>query len=342
MSALKKSMVVTGLTGRIEPSYATPAVIVPATDGILMALSDRHAGLATLDYLWPGDLGPAPGNRGNLPRRGARGRFLAVPIPTRPRGPGAAYSATVLPSEDVLQMSCGFARAIVTTPGAERVTYTPELPGTIAPTSSTLEYFKRGEKWTSLGTLGTFEEVIDSGGPATRTWSMQGIGSPAITDEQIPPTIDYPLAGINPPRLAAVTLGAFTAIGVRRVTFNLGAELTARPDWVDAVHDGHGGFFISSLNPTLAIELETPSLVGTPFHAAGGIDPYQMLQTAPTLAVSYTLGTVQYNTRTVEFPQAQLLSVEQGNDGAIALTTLTFQATASKPGLNDLLSEVWA
>jgi hypothetical protein len=334
MSAPAKLMNLSALLLKAEVTYGTAVTLAAATDGHQLALSDRHPGLLTLGYLYDGRLGPSPGNLGDLRRVGPLGRTVSGEIPMRFRGAGTAYTSVVLPNLHTMLRISGFDATLNT--GV--YTYSPTADGT-AYTSATAEYYKRGERWSSRGTLASWGFRVEGAAPPIHTFSLQGIASAAIADAaMVAPT--YPNAGIAPPVAAGVvcTLGSWTVAGLKSATFAMNRALEGRVGLEAA--DTHLGFVPAGYDPELRLVVESTALVGTPFHTASGFDPYQLRASANNFAVALTVGATAFNRFRLNFAQAQLVDAVPGNEGPVATTELVIKPYASTPVANDILTLV--
>lgn len=334
MPAPAKLMNLSALLLKAEATYGTAVAVTSTADGHQLALSDRHPGLLSLDYLYDGRLGPSPGNLGDLRRVGAVGRAISGDLPMRFRGAGTTYTATVVPNIHVPLRISGFDSTLsggfyTYTPTADSVTYT----------SGTAEYYKRGEKWTSVGTLANWSFRFDSAAPPIHLFSVKGIASTAIADSaMVAPTYVNPT--IAPPVAAGITctIGSWTAIGVKAGSFTMNRAL--EPRWGAEVADAHLGFVPGGYDPELRLTVETSALVGTPYHTSSGLDPYILRSSANNFAVVLTIGGTSFNRYTLNLAQAQVADVIPSNDGPVATTELVIKPYASTPTANDICSVV--
>lgn len=338
-----KLMNLSALLAKLEtPSYGTSmAPLAAATDGQLLDLNDRHQGLFSLGYLFDGRLGPSPGNMGDLPTVGMLGRKVTGEAPMRPKGSGAAYSASVLPNIHLMRLISGFDHTVVTTPGSESVTYRLTADG-LAYKSATAEYFKRGEKWTAVGMLANWKSVFENMAPAMDLFDTRAICTAEIVDAaMVAPT--YPALAVRPPANVGmvVTIGSYLTARVLRAEYNTNRTIDTERMSLTAA-DGHLGFVPSGVSPEIRMTIEAPPIVAGPFHTSAGLDPYNLAKSANVLAVSIKQGSVQYNRRTIAMPTAQLVDFTPSNDGPKATLDLVFRGHASTPVLQqDLLTETW-
>lgn len=334
MPAPAKLMNLSALLLKAEATYGTAVAVTSTADGHLLALSDRHAGILTLDYLYDGRLGPSPGNLGDLRRVPQAGRAITGDIPMRFRGAGTTYAATVLPSLHTPWKIAGFDSTLsggfyTYTPTADSLTYS----------SGTAEYYKRGEKWTSRGTLASWGFQFDGAAPPIHTFGVRGIADTAIADaSMVAPT--YPNASVVEPLAAGVTctIGSWTAIGLKSGSFAMNRTMEARVG-LEAT-DAHLGFAPTGYDPELRLVVETSALVGPPYHTVAGLDPYTLRSSANNFAVVLTVGGASFNRFRLNLAQAQLVDAVPGNEGAVATTELVIKPYSSTPVANDICSIV--
>lgn len=334
MPAPAKLMNLSALLMKAEATYGTAVAVTATADGHLLALSDRHPGLLTMEYLYDGRLGPAPGNLGDLRRVGQVGRSISGELPMRFRGAGTTYAATVLPSLHTPWKIAGFDSTL----GSGAYTYTPTADSTTY-SSATVEYYKRGEMWRSLGTLADWGFRVEGAAPPIHTFNVRGIGSVAVTDAaMVAPA--YLNASVAPPVATGVTctIGSWTAVGLKSATFALNRSMEPRVG-IEAT-DAHLGFVPSGYDPELRLVVESTALVGTPYHTAAGFDPYVLRSSANNFAVVLTVGSTAYNRFTLNLPQAQVVDAVLGNEGAVATTELVIKPYHSTPVANDILNVV--
>ncbi|MFN2327030.1 MAG: phage tail tube protein [Gemmatimonadales bacterium] len=334
MPAPAKLMNLSALLLKKEATYGTAIAVTATADGHLLALSDRHPAILTMEYLYDGRLGPSPGNLGDLRRIGPVGRTVSGDIPMRFRGAGTTYAATVLPSLHTMLQISGFDATL----GSGAFTYTPTADSTTY-ASATAEYYKRGEMWRALGVLANWGFRVEGAAPPIHTFGVKGIASVAVADAaMVAPA--YQNVTVTPSIAAGLgcTIGDWTAVGVKSATFSM--NRTFEPRWGLEEADGHLGFFPTGYDPELRIVVESTALVGTPYHTSGGFDPYLLRTSANDFAVALTVGGVAFNRIKLNLPQAQLVDAVMGNEGAVATTELVIKPYNSTPILNDILNVV--
>lgn len=319
-----------GFMAKTESTYGTAVALAGATDGVQLAARPEPS----LEYLHDGSRGRAPGSGGKMQSVVPSGLGFAMTAEMEPVGAGAAYSAGVVPPGVHTLLRSGGMEAVGSfTGGAEKYTYTPES-GPTGFDSLTVEAYVAGQKHPGRGVYSTF--AIAAEGLVVPTWSfeLQGIGT--IPTDAALPSITYPVVTNLPPKATsiALTIGTFNIPKVRSFTFTVGRELHVRAD--QSGTDAHAGFTPGDRAPTLEVTIEAVTLhTASPWHTATTLNPYELKDDKIVVAVTIAVGTVQYKRWKLNLPQATLLEVEDGEDGATATWTLTFQPHVSTPILDD-------
>lgn len=340
MSYPAKRMNLSALLAKLEATYSVAVSLSAATDGHLLALSERAPGLLTLNYEYDGNIGPSPGNLGLLRRVGVLGRTVSGELPMRAKGNGstattAAYSATALPNIHTMLRISGFDNSI--SAGACTYTLTPD---SATYGSATMEYYKRGERWSARGVLADVRMEI--AGPQVPLWTfdIRGIADTVISDVAVvAPT--YPTLTTQEPLAAgmALSIGSYTAGVVRSCSFRLNRDIQTARTNLNAV-DLHAGFVPGGYQPELRVVVESTAL--TYPTSSSGFDPYRLMQGGDDLAVSFTVGTAVNNRYTIAMPQAQLMSFTPQNEGPIATMELVFMGRHSSPiAQGDAVTITW-
>jgi hypothetical protein len=319
-----KLMNLSALLAKVETTYGTAVAVTATADGHLLALSDRYPGLLTMGYVFDGQVGPAPGNLGMLKRLGTLGRTVTGQIPMRAKGAAATYASTVLPNIHTMLKISGFDATL----GGGFYTYTPTADS-ITYSSATMEYYKRGEKWTSRGTLANWSFTADNPGAPIHLFDIRGIADTAVADAtMVAPT--YPTLTTAEPLATGITcaIGSYTAPVIRSAAFNMNRNIDNPRINLNAA-DLHEGFVPNGYEPELRLVVESTAL--TYPTAVGGFDPYKMRLNAEAIAVSVTIGSTSFNKYTVSLPQAQLAEYTLQNDGPIGTVELVFKGYNSSP-----------
>lgn len=234
------------LLAKLETTYGVGATLAATTDGHLLALSDRYPGIFSAEYVYDGATGPAPGNLGMLRRVGAVGRSATGTIPMRAKGAGTTYTSTVLPNIHTMLKASGFDATLAT----GTYTYTPTVDSLVY-SSMALEAYKRGEKWKIIGALASCGFEIT--GPQVPLWQFEtkGILSDAVVDAaMVAPT--YPTLTMAEPlaKGLSLTIGAYTAVGVKSGSFKMNRVLEPRMDLT--VADAFAGYVPGGYDPNPA------------------------------------------------------------------------------------------
>jgi hypothetical protein len=319
-----KTMNLSALLAKVEATYGTAVAVTATQDGQLLALSDRFPGLLSFGYVFDGSVGPAPGNMAMLKRLGVLGRTVSGQIPMRAKGAAATYAATVLPNIHTMLKISGFDATLAS--GA--YTYTP-TPDSSTYASATMEYYKRGEKWSARGVLADWSMAASSPGAPIHTFDIRGIGDVAVTDAaMVAPT--YPTLSTLEPLAAGITtaIGTYASPIIRSCSFKMNRNIDNPRINLNAA-DIHEGFVPNGYDPELRLVIESTALVYP--TAAGGFDPYKMRLNAEVNAVAVTIGATQFNRYTIALPQAQLVDYNLQNDGPVGTVELVFKSYNSTP-----------
>jgi hypothetical protein len=256
-------------------------------------------------------------------------------------GAGAAYSASVFSSLHTFLRACGLEATGSFTGGSERWRFAPEV-GPTGLESLTIETYLDGQMYKLYGAYGTFE--IGAEGPVIPQWDFNFVGiADKPTDAAIPSITNYPPATRIPPKAenTAFTLGTFvTGAIVRRWRFVSGREHdTPRANQNTA--NAHAGFTPGGYAPTLEVTVEKTNLTTTPFHTATLLNPYELKELGTLLICNLVVGQTQYNRfkigagLTGAEAQAQIVDVQDGEDGPTSTWDLTIEFKPSSYTLND-------
>lgn len=340
MPAPAKLSQIAGLTAKEETTYGTAVSLTTTADGIQMQFDNRDMPWVTLNYVFDGDLGPSVGNLGTVLRAAKAGQSVQFEAPTRAKGTGTAYTASVVPSIHRLLKAAGFDAAATTTASSEKWTYTPTAPGT-GYTSLTTNLYGRGELVAMTGVLCDWSFDAPNQGPPTHRFAMSGLLNADISDVTTP-TITYPYTSLQAPVAQNCTfvLGNFTTNAVvKSASFTLGREIQPRAALTGTA--GHLGFIGRGRTPEARVVIESTALATTPFHASGGFDPYLLEKNGTSLAFSLQFGSTQYNRWKLAFAQAQVVAISPQVIDGVACYELTLRAHTSTPTAADDLSVVF-
>jgi len=315
-----------GVMVEAEAAYGDGATMVAGEDGLL-ALERPD-----VDYDWLHD-GQRRGESGpmshGIKRVGKSGLFGNVPIVCEAHGAGEAYSASKVPNIHDILVACGFTGTVDTTPGSEKYTY---VPG--AGVSAGIEVYNLEHKYILKGCYGDLS--ISSDAPDVPAWEFAMQGLLTQPSEAAVPSITYPT--VVPPKAVGIsfTLGNYTGGIVRGFDLSLNHEISSRVD--QNVAAGHGGFTLGGCRPTLNLTVEADAFTGDPYHGADAINPYQLAELATALALSFQIGSTQYNKWKLEASAAQIVDVEETDDGPSGLWVLTIELNPTTSGGKDNLT----
>lgn len=253
------------------------------------------------------------------------GCSFRVPI----RGAGAAYSATVKPRISPLLRACGFQETVVTTPGAETVTYVPRSESW---ESINLYYNWDGLLYKLLGTVGSVNFVVRTGGIMYAEFTFEGLYldpiDSAVVNVTGEPTVQFPV----------LLSGAFQ-IGTENYAapfqgwnLNMGGVLVADPD--PSAADGISRIYVVNRQPEGSFD-PTAVLKAT-------FDWYAKWKAGTIMDMSFTHGTVQYNKLTFTMSQVQTKDVAPGDRGQLGMFTTPFRVVSDSAAGDDEVSLVFA
>lgn len=326
-----------GFMAKVESSYGTPATLVGSNDGVL--LSQRPEPDFS-QYLDEGDRGRAPGGAPR-PRAAMSGRFGSLRLMSEMIGGGAAYSASVFGSIHTLLRGCGLEATGSFTGGSEKWTFAPEI-GPSGLDSLTMEAYLDGQLYKLSGAYGSFE--VGAEGPAVPEWDFNFMGlADKPTDVAIPAISSYPPATRLPAKSLGIgfTLGTFTAAVMRRWRFIQNREHdAARANQNTSA--GHQGFTPGGYNPILEVTIEKVTLATSgPYHTSSTLNPYELKELGTQLICKLDVGSTQYNRwklgagLTGGEAQAQIVGVEDGEEGPTSTWDLTIEFKSSSYTAND-------
>lgn len=325
-----------GLLGKKEASYNAGGSLSAATDGLLL---DEPVKIAA-SYAYDGGRPAPPAILGSQRRVSPAGRVVALSPKFSAKGPGIAYTASVLPNIHVPLQIAGFDAAVDVTGGAEKVTYTP-TPITGTHSSMVASVYGRGQLYPVQGIFSDL--TITADGPVVPTWefAMQGLAGTAFSEIALP-AITYPALTIDPPKATNIvfTLGAFTGGIIRKFSYK--HNRTPAPA-LDLNAGGHGGFRPGKRNPTIEVTFENTGFATTPFTGASTIDPYQLYDTGGNVACSIgPIGGTQYNKWKITAGAVQVMAAPvDDEDGPTALITLSLQLNPTTLNANDDITIVF-
>lgn len=316
---------------REEATYGTLATFNASTDGVIvMERPDLP-----LDYTSTGQRGAVPGSLGSQRRAKANGRSGSLPLMVEAKGRGAPYSGTDTASDlHALLKACGL---VATYSAAPTPNWVFSLDNALtAGTSVSVRLANGPVQYDLRGALGTFTFTGNPGEVAAFEFALQGIANDPVSQTLLG-TVTYPGLSVVPPvfESAQLVIGDFTTAVVRSVTCELGRAISPRRN-VNAA-GAHGGFAHGrAAGVRWRISIEQRSLVGSPFHTSGGLDPFQLISPTGAVApssfgVSCRFGSAQYNRGILSSPTCTLLNCTPGVDGSVATWDLEVEPFGTSP-----------
>jgi hypothetical protein len=335
-----KNIEALAIMAKAEATPGTPPAVAAATDGIqVIEKVPRFRRTPLFD-------GQRPFGQGTL------GRLQAAPkngfayemsdLLIEPKGPGAAYSASVLPLfVNRYLPACGLTAAVSTTPGSEKVEYTPTAPTAVMGTVAQEVYERAKKRIMDYGFCSFVYTAPDTGIPRFNFSGMFRENAEAA--DAALPAITYPGTALLPPAAVGVTftLGSYLTAKVREFSFDLGRRApTARRSQLAA--QGHAGFQWGPFEPRLSFLIEETALVGTPYHTSAGVNVDKLNKDSTVFGCGYKVGSVQYNRHEHQFPNGiQILDVEQTEEDSISMIRITAAPFAVSPVDSGWYKQVW-
>lgn len=319
MPALTKTTNVFGLLVDVETVYGDGATLAAGDDGVRLF---EEATLA-IGYENDGDRGGLIGRRARVAPTGQTG---SAPLRVEGKGAGAAYSASVLPEEDVLLRICGHERTDDFTVSSENVIYAPESDVS-SYESGGAELYSRGQRYDMAGMYGTMSFSLDSGF-LVYTFEVGGIVENDPVDIALPAIT---LSSVQPPQAQNITfdIGGVTGLVVRAANFTSSRATQNRLDINAAT--GLAGLAAGARDPQLEVTFESPTLAT--------YDPWADWSAGTLKAGSFRVGLAgapgQYNRLNFAAPQAQVIGVEEDSEDVATLYRVTYLLTETADGVND-------
>jgi hypothetical protein len=327
MSA-EKLVTIFGLEGAIETAYGDATT--PDQD-ILM----KEKAVLAIDYAHDGERGPAPGAGGMLLRAvpsGASGSFAPVVVG---RGFGAAYTdGSEILDFDVLMQACGHAATASGTPTI--IEYDP-VSALAAFESGSFALYGHGQKYLLNGAYGSLDFAMEVGAFLEFTFNLQGIVTTMPSDDvATAPALVYMAPTLIPPKAENITatLNGVADLVIRSVSFNQNREIDPRLGMIGA--NAHAGFSAGRRAPTMEWVVEAVEPIS-------GFNPYTLRDAGTKLSsCDFTIGVdTDKNAIKFEAAQAYITNVEDGEDGATALWTISMALSSSTPILDDDYKFTW-
>ena len=323
-----------------EGAYGGGGSLSASTDAIELWLENKQAALGSPGYNYDGSMGPQLAGLGQRQRVPPAGKFIKAALPLFFRGPGVAYSSSEKNSLHTILKACGMDATGSFGGGAEKWTFTPTAEGS-AITSLVDLLLHRGEEWKRDGVIGNLKIDAPDAKPPKFTFDSVGRGNADPVARAIG-ALTYGFQSVSIPLAcpAALVFGSYASAVVQSWSFDMGRSYeNFRPDLNAAGY--HAGYQPGVRNPIVVATIEQTALVGTPFHASGGINPQKLREAATAIAFSAQIGTAQYNRLKLSCPTVQLVGEPGYTEvNGVACLQLTFEAKVSAPGANDDFSIV--
>lgn len=304
---LKKREVI---LAKIESAYGVDATPAAATDAVFVEdPSWSHTGARMVER---------PGIRASLGQlqQVFAGTLMQVSFSCELKGPGAAYSATVRPEIDPLLRACAMAAAVVTTLGAETVTYTP-LSTTGSIESCTIYFYRDGKRFILTGCRGTAEFSLDTGAIGKVKFTFTG--HVAAEADVAVPTPTYDTTVPPPVKGGAFAIGAYSAI-VKSLMVNLNNTIATPPNL--SASDGYGEVRVTQRDVAGSFDPEDVLVATYPFVANWKAGTTAAIATG-------TIAGAQYNQYSFALPAVYYRELAPGDRDGVLTLAATFGAAES-------------
>lgn len=251
------------------------------------------------------------------------GRLCKVSFQAEVKGPGAAYSSSVLPALGKYLRACGFSVTVVTTPGSETATYKPASSGIPC---LTMAVYEDGTIIKMRGARGTVKFSGKKGEPLLADFAFTGVLD-SITDAAlIAPTFEDTI----PPVLLSsdFTVAGYAPV-MSSIDIDMACVITPRDSMNSA--DGYLSALYTDRYPVGKID---PEMTTVAAH-----DWYGRWKNGTPGAISMgAIGATQYNKFTVTAPKAVYTKVSDEDRSGIAVAGTDFQL-AMDTGDDELVIE---
>lgn len=237
-----------------------------------------------------------------------------------------AYSASVLPEIHPFMIAAGYAAVVVTTGGAETVTYKPAATALLGASEY---YYVDGKLYKILGAKADVDFAFDAGGPVVASLKRTGLYQ-APSDAAVPTIVSSSYGTAIPPVADAIslTVSAFAAGIIRKASVTSGNQIAQRANANAA--GGLATYRVRSRKMGWSVVLEDETIATKDFEAL------ELANTA--FSLSFTVGTVQYNKVTFTLANCRLESTAKSDDNGTQLITLSGGAYDSVAAANDAVS----
>lgn len=231
-------------------------------------------------------------------------RAAKVSFKAEVKGAGAAYSSSVTPALGTYLKSCGFAETIVTTAGAETVTY---LPASTGIPSLTIWVYEDGLIKKARGCRGTVKFSGKVGEPVFAEFSFDGVFDSQVDGAMIAPTFESTVPALL--METTLSLDSVTTMVVESFGVDMGNSLAMRGSIT--APDGYYSALLTDRKPTFTLDPEMVTVATYDF-----IGKWQTAN-----AAALTIGPIGpagvYNKFTMSAPKAVFTKVGQGDRNGI-------------------------
>lgn len=275
----------------------------------------------------------APGTVGMFPRVAPSGQYAQVDLEFEFGGPGVTYTATKFPNGHRLFRGAG----LTSTFNTNLHDYTPTPEGSLA--SLAIRIHSRGMQYDITGAYVTsLKCAMESGRVPVWTASVIGIMTSPPTQVALPTLGAYTgtdleslrVAANTPPKFEAGSVSLLGATPIRVKTIDFEFARAASPRARDNSTGAHGGFTPDRRIITADVTIEQLAL--------GTFNP-RALDNAATLGTfTATVGSVANNRFLIDtnaLNTAQIVEVEDADDGPTAMTRVKLQFFPTTPTGND-------
>lgn len=248
------------------------------------------------------------------------GRTASIRGDAKLRGAGVAYSASVKPEVDALLRSMGFAAAGAFGVGTEKWDYTPQSGATLGESVTAGLYHENAPTGVILGAYGRGRIAMRAGAPAVISAELTGLYVEPTTETLLTATLPTVMAPVF--RSGVVTFDAVTTFRVSSVDLDIGNDLQYLPSANDA--QAYAGVIIADRR--LVLTLDPEAVAVATYNFANKRD------TQARVAVSWQIGTVQYNRILFSAPKVQILSIAETRRNGLLAYQLTCLLNADVGG----------
>jgi hypothetical protein len=315
------------LVAKIETTEGTDATPVPATDAIQLINWFDPSGDATIQK--QRDKAIVGNSFQGLPPLKPTGYLGTWSSLFYARGSRSttAFSSSNLPDLDPYYLSSGLASTLVTTGGSESVTY---KPASVSLKSITEKFYVDGKLRSLLAAKTDLSFSLEAGGPlevtAARTGLYQQDSDVALPAGAVFGTADPAIADTT----ITFTINSFTAGVFRKFTWGTGNKIESSRGSLNAATGGLTAPKIRDRTIPFTVTLEEELVATADFEG--------WRKNNTTLAISWTLGTVQYNKHLFNAPNARIEKVQVADDNGTQVITASGHLWDSAPAANDAFS----